>query len=74
MRMNLVYAIGFAITALPALTAVAMAAAPMPATQASSTQVTPVQQCPAGTYWEPSGYVGSGKWRNAHCATTNGHE
>jgi hypothetical protein len=33
-----------------------------------------IKQCPAGTYFEPAGYVGSGKWRAAHCASGKGHE
>jgi hypothetical protein len=25
--------------------------------------------CPAGTVWEPAGYMGNGHWRPAHCAS-----
>lgn len=74
MRMKLVYAIGFAIAALPALSGAVMAASPMPASQTPSTQVAATSQCPAGTYWEASGYVSSGKWRSAHCAVDNGRQ
>jgi hypothetical protein len=24
--------------------------------------------CPAGSVWEPAGYMGNGHWRPAHCA------
>lgn len=27
------------------------------------------RRCPPGSVWEPAGYLGSGKWRPARCAS-----
>ncbi|MFZ2005405.1 MAG: hypothetical protein WB697_19475 [Stellaceae bacterium] len=73
MRMNTVGVIAFIAVAFSALSATAFAAAKTPQTLADTSMVI-AGQCPAGTYFEAAGYVAAGKWRDAHCATGNGHE
>jgi hypothetical protein len=69
MRTNLVYAVGFVVAALPMLSTTAFSQEPAPVPEVSA-----AAQCPAGTFFEPSGYVASGKWRNAHCANIDGRQ
>jgi hypothetical protein len=73
MRMNTLKTIAFMAVALPSLSATAFSATNFSQAPANASTIA-VNQCPAGTYFEPAGYVGSGKWRDAHCATGNGHE
>jgi hypothetical protein len=73
MRMNTVKAIAFMAAALPSLSTTAFSATNVFQAPPNGSTAT-INQCPAGTYFEPAGYVGSGKWRNAHCATGKGHE
>jgi hypothetical protein len=54
--------------ALPSLSATAFSATNFSQAPANASTIA-VNQCPAGTYFEPAD-----KWRDAHCATGNGHE
>jgi hypothetical protein len=69
MRMNTVKAIAFMAVAMPSLSVTAFSATNV-SEQPINASTVAANQCPAGTYF----YVGSGKWRNAHCSTNNGHE
>ena len=59
-----------AAAALPLFSAAAVAAS-LPRTAPLPVLIS-ARQCPAGTDWKSAGYVGSGKWRNAHCARNGG--
>jgi hypothetical protein len=67
MRLNTLCLIG----ALTVLTTPLLArAVPAQARQTPDRQqaATATYTCPLGYYWEPDGYVSSGKFRPAHCA------
>ena len=67
MRLNTLCLIG----ALTVLTMSLWAgAAPAQVRQTADAQqaATAIYTCPPGYYWEPDGYVSSGKFRPAHCA------
>ena len=74
MRMNMIHAVAFTVTALSLLSTSAFAATVSSAAQAASQVTSAPQVCPAGTYWEPSGYVSSGRWRDDHCAANDGRQ
>jgi hypothetical protein len=67
MRLNTLSLIG----ALTVLTmSLSAGAVPAQARQTVDAQqaATATYTCPPGYYWEPDGYVSSGKFRPAHCA------
>jgi hypothetical protein len=45
-----------------------------PSSAQSNTQAPAATTCPAGTHWEPAGYIRDGKWRDARCAKDGGRE
>jgi hypothetical protein len=64
-----------AVVVLPLSAAVALSAWSASGPQTSSHLIlVSASECPPGTYWEEPGYVGSGKWRDGHCARDNGHQ
>jgi len=73
LTLNTIKVMAFMAIALPSLSVTAFSATNVSQTPETASLVA-AGQCPTGTYFEPAGYVGSGKWRAAHCATGNGHE
>ena len=71
MRLHALYLAGaLAALAIP----LSAGAAPGPVGQQSvaAEQAKSVKKaCPAGSVWEPAGYMGNGHWRPAHCAARN---
>jgi hypothetical protein len=75
MRTNIVQIVLLAVAILPLSAAVAVTAqsASVPSARPNLHLVS-ATVCAPGTYWEPPGYVGSGKWRDGHCAQHNGNQ
>ena len=73
MRLQNLYLLGaLAVAAMP-LSAGAQSLFANDQSTANSKAVTQAyRKCPHGWVWEPAGYLGSGKWRPAHCAS-RGH-
>jgi hypothetical protein len=70
MRLQHLYFVGaLAAAAIP----LSAGAQPLLANDQSTTNYQTISQaarkCPAGSVWEPAGYLGSGKWRPARCAS-----
>jgi hypothetical protein len=70
MRLQNLYFVGaLAAAAIP----LSAGAQRLPANDRSTTNSQTVSQanrrCPPGWVWEPAGYLGSGKWRPARCAS-----
>jgi hypothetical protein len=70
MRLQNLYFVGaLAAVAIP----LSAGAQSLPANHQSTANPQTVSQaarkCPPGSVWEPAGYLGSGKWRPAHCAS-----
>lgn len=65
--------IGVVLMAVPLVTTSVALAQTAPVPNGASPAVAS-QTCPAGYVWEAAGYVGSGKWREGHCANGLGHE
>src|SRR4029077_4470048 len=69
MRLQALYFIGaLAVTAIPlSAGAQSLPANDQPVPNAE-VYARSAEACPAGSIWEPAGYLSSGKWRPAHCA------
>jgi hypothetical protein len=70
MRLQNLYLVGALAAAAIPLSAGAQS---LPANDQSTTNSQTVnradQKCPPGWVWEPAGYLGSGQWRPARCAS-----
>jgi hypothetical protein len=73
MRMRSLYLTSTLIAAAIPLSAGATAAAAEPYQSATSVgqYASALNTCPAGSVWEPAGYMGNGHWRPEHCAPRN---
>ena len=70
MRLQNLYLLGaLAVAAIP-LSAGAQSLLANDQSNTNSRGVTQAdRKCPPGSVWEPAGYLGSGKWRPARCAS-----
>ena len=66
-------ALSTAVTATLLISAVTLSAK-ADTTQTRIAQASSAQACPPGTHWAEAGYVGGGKYREAHCANDNGQD
>jgi hypothetical protein len=70
MRLQNLYFIGaLAVTAIPLSAGAQSLPASDQSTSNSETVTRADQKCPPGWVWEPAGYLGSGHWVPAHCAS-----
>jgi hypothetical protein len=70
MRLQTLYFIGaLAVTAIPLSAGAQLLPANDQSTINTQADKQTVQKCPPGYDWEAAGYLGSGKWRPARCAS-----
>ena len=75
MHANLAFLATFVIAVTPLLSIAARAANPvLPSSEIDWRVIRDAHQCSADEFWAEAGYVGHGKWRDAHCAKISGRQ